>query len=265
MNFYSQRQIKELAQQLQEFVSSGRDEAITSTEGKLGTRILSETVNRIQSWLESEASEFLWVEGYIFPCDLTPTALRITACMFEAGIPCVYFFDQDTYPSILSPKSGRAQPREETALVCLLYTLIDQLVTLLPTTFTSDTDLGLGEQAFQELNGTMESADLALQVIQALIAHAPNHLVVVIDGVLDLESESATTWPYFEELVDILRRESRREKLFKVLVTTNGMSPFLCEALEEDEREVASNMAVQFRHGRRLQGTNSVDDVSFEV
>ncbi|KAF3064994.1 hypothetical protein GL218_02551 [Daldinia childiae] len=178
-----------------------------------------EVITELQSWLGEVNSRMIWIQGLptkSYGSDLSLAALRIASMLQDEDIPCVSFFVKpgDNFaPSV---------PQHQAAVIALLYSIIAQLIYLLPLEF-EDVD-ELHETKFRKLDGSFGSVPLALQIIQALLRHAPPSLVWVLDGFHLAENQD--TIPHLETLVDILRaQESMRVSL--VCFTTDGISAVL--------------------------------------
>lgn len=96
----------------------------------------------------SSASRFLWVEGPAYTSDTTLAALYVSDKAVEAGILCVSFFGNPQYGG------------EEAGLVSLLYSMINQLMRLLPSVF--ETECSFEDEQFELLDGSTNSASTAL-------------------------------------------------------------------------------------------------------
>ncbi|KAK3991381.1 hypothetical protein QBC44DRAFT_323547 [Cladorrhinum sp. PSN332] len=246
---YARFEIEQHAQSLTSFTKDGRAEAHRSLNTPAGASIPQELLSMLQRWLRQDKTDFLWVEGAIFPADLSPTALRVSLVTSEAGIPCVSFFDKPRYATTRASSLSQKQA----GLVALLYSVISQLVNTLPPVF--ETELNFDKDRFAKLDGTAESIKSALETIKQLLSYAPPSLVCVIDGIQTLESRRETV-SYLEELVDILREQGSKT-VVKVLFTTDGMSLSLAEKIKRMERVSASSMA-QRRPGGPARGQMSL-------
>lgn len=101
-------------------------------------------------------------------------------------------------------------------MVVLLYSLIRQLTLLVPEEVgevSSTTSL------LKTLDGTAKSIPAALQVLQALLRHAPSLLVCVIDGLQLLDHPDLEQ--YVDDLLSILRTGDDG-RVLKVLLTSEG-------------------------------------------
>lgn len=231
------------------YVDNGLEEATNFAPQDAELEIPREVLNDIQEWLQTNTSSVLWVEGPVFPSDLSPVAFRVWAVMADAGIPSICFYDQQRYPD--PHRIGVI----EAGIVCLLYTLVDQLIHQLPSVIETEEDM---DNAFlSKLDGSWASTEFALEVIRRFLSYAPPSIVLVIHGLEALEGR--TTRDVMGQLVDIIREQSF-VTVVKAFFTTNGMSQVLGDKTVGIERVDASRMS-QGRPGRILRGAGSLDEM----
>ena len=164
------------------------------------------------------------------------TALRIYEITMQAEIPCVSFFCKRKYRFKLANSTTSG-----TTLLALLYTVIDQLINLLPPTFESTYKLDL-DSLGTEGKETSASASSALEVIEQLLSLAPPTVTFIIDGIELINK--ATEIPHLTRLIELLKGAGGDDdKTFKVLLTTNGNSRALVKATHWKERVDARNEA----------------------
>ncbi|KUI55017.1 hypothetical protein VP1G_02340 [Cytospora mali] len=248
-NYYARQDLERFAQSLIPFVNNGVEEATRFARPDPGSGLPSEVLFDIQTWIRNDASSFLWVEGSVFPADLSPAALRVCAVMADARIPIICFFNQLRYPN---PNNLEAK---EAGIVCLLYTLIHQLINQLPSVI--ETEEVMDNTYFDRLDGSCASCEFALYVIRRLLRYAPSRLVIVIHGLEALDTRLTAT--ILGQLVDIIREQSA-ETVVKAFFSTNGMSRVLGSKINIMERVDASRMGLD-RPGRPLRGASSFKDI----
>lgn len=224
-------------QEILPFVNNGVEEATKGARQDAGLRVPSHLLNLVQPWVQTNASSILWVQGPGHPSDLSPIALRAWAVMADAGIPSICFFDQRRFPN-----PNKLDVREAGA-VCLLYTLINQLVHQLPSVI--ETDEVMDEAYFESLDGSWASTEFALDVIRRFLTYAPSCLVLVIHGLDRLEGR--TTRDTLGQLLDIIREQSSTT-VVKAFFSTDGFSRVLGDKTVYSERVDASRMG-QVRSG----------------
>ncbi|OTA64067.1 hypothetical protein K449DRAFT_393904 [Hypoxylon sp. EC38] len=196
---------------------------------------LSENVGQaLLQWLELPGSTFLWVDDLLTdPQDgvLTRMSMQICNNASAARLSVAVFFRRSYY----SFRTECSMSAEHAGLIALLYSLILQLINVLPDNFRPRP--ALSEETFGRLDGSLASAEPALQVLDSLLDYAPRALICVIDGLERLESPA--TIGAIAQLVNILRYQSRARR-FKVLFTTIGTSEVLCRKLNISEQVLAS-------------------------
>jgi hypothetical protein len=120
----------------------------------------------------------------------------------------------------------------ESMLVNLVYTLIRQVISLLPRNVA--TKKKLTKKIFKELDGTIYSWDAAIDVLKMMLRLAPKTCLIVIDGLDRLGNE------WGEHIDDVLGAigkyvDESSPRQWKLLLTTGGYCEVLDEALDEDE------------------------------
>ena len=249
LNYYPRAQIEELVVLIHAWVANGIQEAVRAAPQNSIALIPTEVLNKVQQWLSTRTSSLLWVEGPVFPSDLSPTALRVCSVLVNERIPCIPFFHLRRYHNPWKLDHGQA------GVVCLLYTLIHELVYQLPSVIHSD--IVLDESYFVALDGSWKSTARALDIIRAFLTHKSSGIVFVISG-LEAVDDRATR-PVLKDLVDIIRDHSSKT-VVKTLFVTNGMSQTLGSKTTTGERVDASRLA-QSRPGRPLRGGSSLNEL----
>ena len=246
----SRYEVIKLCESLNMHIEDGRDGLSQRYTGISRPLLPDEVMIEIQNWIKTVDSRMIWIEGpdsTSFGSGLSLAAHRIYSISMQAELPCISVFCKP-YHSTRTKKTDR-----EAALISLLYSVISQLARLLPIEFEM-TD-GIDETKFKALNGTLESAEIALGLVKALLTHAPRSLIWVVDGLQFAEGQ--TTAPYLARLLEILR-EDERNRVSKVCFTTHGNSLTLLRAIRLPERVDASRMA-QSRPGHIFRGGSDPD------
>ena len=176
--------------------------------------INSEILSRIKLWNASTESHLLWICGPFMAPQPSKYSL-LSACMIQtaqrADVPVIYYFCDF-----------------KTGLVDLVYSLMAQLLQIIPDIVESDRDFSYGR--FETLDEKNESIDSAINLLGDLLSVGPEALFVVVDGVQWL------TKPSFlrpaQRFFDLLRASgeeegSRRSRLIKTFSTTDGASESL--------------------------------------
>ena len=170
--------------------------------------------NRILQWNAASASSALWIQGpfqVLRPSRYTQLSAYIIMTAQRANIPVIYYFCDST-----------------TSMVDLIYTLIGQLVGLLPGSFCSSLDFS--EARFDTLDGRSSSIEQATTLFKDLISEGPCMLFVVIDGMQMLDTGSDRV--QIGELVNVLHyagreRNEKPTHLVKTLLTADGLTDAL--------------------------------------
>ena len=170
--------------------------------------------NRIQQWNAVSTSSALWIQGPFQvpqPSRYTQLSAYVVMTAQKAHIPVIYYFCDST-----------------TSMVDLIYTLIAQLVGLLPGDFDSRLDFSAAR--FDALDRRSDSIEQATTLFKDLVAEGPYMLFVVVDGIQMLDTGSDRV--HIQELVKVLRctgTESNEKPihLIKTLLTTDGLTDAL--------------------------------------
>lgn len=214
--------------------------------------IPTEVLIRIQDWLGTATSSFLWIEGPGFPSDLSPTSLHVCSVLVNQSIPCIPFFDRQRYHNPWRLEVGQA------GVVCFLYTLINDLICQLPSVIGSG--IVLDQELFSLLDGSWTSIEQALTVIQALLAHINSGIVFVFNGIEAVDDSK--TCGILKNLIQIIRDHSSKA-VVKTLFITNGMSQALGQRTTYDERVDASRPGYD-RPGRPPRGGSSLSQLQLD-
>ena len=179
------------------------------------------------------------------------------------SIPFIcYFFsvDEEINEGSRTMIADPLKSQQEAIAIDFVYTLIRQLIDQLPYKIKLlrrrlMTRLG-------KLDGSLDTIDIALKILKELLDHAPATLLVIIDGVeqVDESDTQPTTLKVLRLLQDVAVQTSPG-KVVKVLYTTAGTSDAL-EGLDEDFLE--SIEAVDGRRKHMRGRLRSLEDVSFD-
>ncbi|CCC14419.1 hypothetical protein SMACR_09200 [Sordaria macrospora] len=259
---------------LERYLEDGRTDVARQQKSSLSAILPREVVIHLQTWISEFKSSIRWVVGTPvspFGSGLSVAALRLCDVSSEIGIPCISFICKQMY-NFASPSSTNMKGKrfrldlQEAGLIALLYSVITQLIYLLPDEPFPINPV-LDRSNFEQLDGSMASAPVALRIIRELATYAPPSLIWVIDN-LQL-TESTTTMPHLREFIAFLREqtsatelsdEGGTQRLSKVCFTTDGNSFVLAEEVGVMERINASRIS-QRRPGTRLRGGQDVRDL----
>ncbi|WQF78715.1 hypothetical protein CDEST_03729 [Colletotrichum destructivum] len=188
----------------------------------------AETVSQISDWAKAPPPNLLWLEGNPMQCDdfdnpVTMMAARIVGLADQLKTPVVSYFCELRRDERLRDGNGS---REAQPLVTLAYSLIRQLMELLPPAFESSSDLST--ERFRSLDGTIRSWNTALSVLADLVDTMPGSVFCIVDGLHWLNDRS--TDGCLPELLRVLRGGK-----LKVLLSTSGRSVVLRDELSRSE------------------------------
>ena len=182
----------------------------------------------LQEWLSASESRILWIYGSTNtskPSDLSITSAFVVSTITHAKLPLIAHQCQSSEP-------------EMGALISLVYSVIIQLIWLLPENFSTDKDFG--SDLFNSLDRSREKLPRALCLMEDLFTLAPRLLIVVIDGIqlcedglaLDNEQGTGMYLNYFREIL----KNGGNGRVLKTLFTTDGVCDNLWRKLSPQEQ-----------------------------
>ena len=194
----------------------------------------------MRDWRLGNSSDFLCISGpwqTAAPSPAYQLAAAICSFAIQAKIPIIHF---SCTPSV--EDNGKSEEKESEVLVHLVYSLITQLIEILPEEFQFNEKIPIAH-----LDGTIKTFASALHTLKILLDASPSPLLCIIDNLQHLE-DPATENEHLIRLLSVLRahRESctttSPARSFKVLFTTSGRSTALVEVLEPYEMVLANNL-----------------------
>lgn len=249
--FVSRYELLRMAKALEFHIEDNRQDSMQSAAIGCEMEIPHEVMFEFQKWIQMPRSKVLWTQGLPSPAYTSAISLlarQVCDIGLNLSIPCISVFLKRKSSSIDQTKDHEAH--RKAACIALLYSLVSQLIQLLPHHFDADPNGGLGIDQFKSLDGSLKSANTALQMIDNLFDNATPVLMCVIDGIE--WAESPATLPYLGVLLKIFRLQ-QNERMFKISFTTQTTSLVLQQSLDVEERVDASRMA-QVRPGTLLRG-----------
>lgn len=195
----------------------------------------------LRDWRLDSSSHFLCVSRpwqTTAPSPAYQLAAAICSFVIQAEVPIIHF---SCTPS--AGEDGEDVETESKALVHLVYSLIVQLIEILPEGFQSKAKIPIAH-----LDGTNKTFVSALHVLRILLDASPSPLFCIIDSLQYLQ-DYATENEHLIRFLNILRAHGEGcttaspARSFKVLFTTLGRSTALVEALEPHEMILADNLA----------------------
>ena len=189
---------------------------------------------RLHDWISSGESEILWVAGpehYCYPSKMSAVAATMVELFTEAKPTAAFHFCDLPCPTTVQV----GESREEIGLISMVYSMIQQLMKYVPPRFDSSEDLGL--KRFTPLDGNVSTLDGALELLRDLIPLCLPYLVIIIDGIEQLDSWKGQQG--CKEFVKTLRqcktmeqRDGEPQRVYKVLFTTAGRPSALMQTLD---------------------------------
>jgi len=208
-------------------------------------------VHAIKEWSTSIASQILWIRSPSdrhYPSNSSQLAAALINSADEVAVPAVHLFLD--WPL-----------NERCSIFNALYSLIRQMISLLPQQFTSTTDLS--SKQFARLTDQIESWETGLAVLNGLLELAPPLLLIFIDGIDHLDYLSIGT-RYVEGLLRLFQRhvwangEQEPRKTAKMLFTTAGNCAAL-NGLEKRDLTVVNITETRLRQrGKAKPGLSGV-------
>ena len=197
-----------------------------------GLHTEDKVVLALKEWTAKPTSRLLWIAGPIPNNNISALAMvsaNMVSSAIELKFPIISFFYERP-----SQAPGLPRTRETIGLTALIYSLTRQLIHLLP--IEIDSDINLSEQRFSSLDGTLRTWPQAFQLLKDLLANAPPVLLCIIHGIDFLDDYS--TEPFLKDLILELERTTReadKNRLIKVLLTTDSVPMVLFKNLQPDE------------------------------
>lgn len=166
-----------------------------------------EIFDKVRQWSAAEKSQALWINGPFqatTPSRYTLLSTYVLATAQRASISAISYF---------------CEPDAD--LVKMLYSLILQLVELIPNDFQSALDFSTAR--FEVLDGTISTLGEAVDLLKDLLLVGPYLVFVLIDGLqmLDNPSNSGPLTDFVEGLHSSAMLETS-PRMLKILFTTDG-------------------------------------------
>ncbi|RAR06416.1 phytanoyl-dioxygenase family protein [Stemphylium lycopersici] len=213
-----------------------------------------DVADQIRSWIMATDSQLLYTSGmdpFGESSQTSDAASHYALVVREAGLPvCSYSCSLQSE----DPPAGRT--RETVELVALVYSLIRQLVELLPST-PGPKGVTMEDLRWTKLDGTLSTFSVALDILSALLL-ATKHAVVIIiiDGIDLLDDPShRSTEKWLTDLVQLFVElpAMSQSAVFKVWFNSGGISPTLFEVLQPSQ--IAISGLPEFCSGRQMTGS----------
>ncbi|KAK2051879.1 hypothetical protein LY76DRAFT_556540 [Colletotrichum caudatum] len=212
-----------------------RDRVRLPTDSFSPVMISPEILRNISEWAKAPAPNLLWLDGEPIKCDdfdnpITMIAAKVISLAEQSQTPVMSHFCELRRGQKL--RFGN-DSKEEQSLVGLVYSLIRQLVELLPPVFEASSDLSA--EKFNSLDGTIQCWHAALATLTDLAGLMPGPVFCIIDGLHWLNDRSTDNC--LSEFVRVLRGGP-----LKMLLSTTGRSVVLRTEITRSETLYVSNM-----------------------
>lgn len=201
----------------------------------------------LEDWIRGTTSKSLWVRDSE---SSSPLAAAVTMKALEVGMPLLCFFCDCTDPTQDPEKEIYLSSKDrdiinESVVINLAYSLIRQIINLLPNRF--ETKLKFSKSGFAKLDGTLDTWKDAMRILDKLMKLAPQGMLAVIDG---LEQLDLTDYhDCVEEILGVLLKYVTQDRrTFKILLTTVGS----CRMIEMyDNVDMVAPRPVKAKHRNR--------------
>ncbi|KAK4246011.1 hypothetical protein C7999DRAFT_15812 [Corynascus novoguineensis] len=258
---YTRNDIREMsAPFLRRYLEDGRSEVAKGGSSISRPSLPSEVAHKVTTWIRDPCPLFLWVEGPVSTsAERQISAVAMLLCDLalssRASVLCISFTPRLMYPA---QKEAGPSVRQERVLIAMFYSLAGHLIQLLPEELDSMPH-SFELQVFQRLDGSIASVSAALDLIETLLAHGPQTVMLIINRLQ--VAECASTTPHLEPLVKIFKAHASPKRMAKALFITQGASPALARTMDLLTEKVDARRMVQAKPGRPLSGWSSLGNL----
>jgi hypothetical protein len=211
-----------------------------------------EIVTSLRNWTQNPTPQVLCIVGpshFSFPPPLAPLAAHYVSLSKLAKVPVIHH--SCTLPQV---GSHDRTTRESSALITLIYSLVRQLVELIPPVIDGNHDFSA--ERFGGLDGTLNTLEEAIFVLNDLLDLSPPNLFCVIDGLQQLDDQS--TDYHLKSMINTLRSKTKPDdqtsNRIKLLFTTAGASRALLDSLSMEELVLVEQSSVAQAQGQEMPG-----------
>jgi hypothetical protein len=225
----------------------------------------------LREWTASLQSQLICIVGAQIISIPSPTSL-ISAYYAnnarEAKLPVISHFC-----SLPRDRPPDGSTREAHALISLGYSLIRQLLEVIPPVIDCDSGCEPGPDQLRLLDGTLKSWNEVVSLLDRLLSFAPSILFCIIDGIEWLDDRS--TDKHIKALANVLQNHVSKsrptsrvgakmppERLFKVLFTTAGRSKALLDSLLDQQLVFADSLRAGRTPGKSMPGRQSLSSTT---
>jgi hypothetical protein len=233
-------------------------------------RLESSTSWELQEWITSPSSGFFWISRVFtidYPSPLSVVAANIVEMATNMQLPVCAFFC--SWPADYPGKD--LQEKEAACVVDLLYSLIRQLVDLLPSEFECQHNSDPKLERLPNLDG-LEDPEVwttSIDMLRNILSSIQQPVLIILDGIEHLDQTSVSDLANevlgtlgeavtnkISEIGNLKEDKSTSKYALKALVTTAGDCNTLLD-LEENMTEACFVRVMEQndakRRGRRLR------------
>lgn len=181
--------------------------------------------------------------------DALKFATHLQTYIAGASLPSNLSYLALVEPAVLHAlQSWISETEDSRTLIGCVYSLISQLLQF----SIEETDLDLSPERLAKLDGSMESWDTSLDLLEGLLECTPLLPYCVIYGLNDLDWAAGAE--ACAEVFDVLlRHRERADSVFNILLTIAGRSKTLARCISAEQRLYASDEIRRVeRRGKRL-------------
>ncbi len=212
-------------------------------------------LSKLREWSTASTSQLLWLAGpqeMMVPSALSAVASSVILSSMALDIPTVSHVCGRG--PLQGSMTGHDASPEEAGLIGLVYSLIRQMLVIVVTVVPApNEDLVRFHGQLAQLDGFMQTWDIAMQLLSGLFDAAPPLLLCVIDGLNILDYGSAADRCH-EFLGTFWMPFSRSNKVLKVLHTTSGYSKSMMDQIPRDYVHMVEPSRRQRRHSGQIDG-----------
>jgi hypothetical protein len=199
-------------------------------------RLELSTRSKLQEWVSSPTSAFLWISkdfAINYPSPLSVVCANFVEMAVDMHLSVCAFFC--SWPADYT--GGSAEEKEYGCVLDLLYSLLRQVIDLLPPQFEVEVACDLSSERLLALHdpGSKKAWSAGLGILKGLLSCIPQPTLIVLDGIEHLDQTSVTDLAaeVFRTLGDVISKKmseynssggsaSMSKHPLKVLLTTAG-------------------------------------------
>ncbi|KAI9886312.1 MAG: hypothetical protein M1823_001869 [Watsoniomyces obsoletus] len=212
-------------------------------------------LSKLREWSTASTSQLLWLacpQELVVPSALSAVAGSLILSSMSLDIPTIsHICNRGPYQTSMS---GSDESPEEAGLIGLVYSLIRQMLVIVVNQVQgSDQELVRFHHQLAQLDGSMRTWNIAMQLLSGLFGTSPPLMLCVIDGlnILDYGSAAARCYEFLEKFWEPFTRPN---KVLKVLHTTSGHSKNMMHQIPRDFIHMVEPSKKQRRFSDQIDG-----------